>query len=108
MTLNIIIDNRTAEIQIPDIVMDEGHDFFDKIEADMKQGWRMGPQYVETPDQEQCIQIVADRLLAALETGKKELSELLAGYIVHRDPSIKSIRVDLNGDPLNTEIFRSN
>lgn len=106
MTLNLIIDERQAQVEIPALVLEQGHDFFEKIEADMDKGWRMGPEYVETPNQEQKIQIAADRLLVALENGNKDLIALLAGYIINRDPSIKSIRIDMNGDPLNTEIFR--
>ncbi len=96
MILNLIIEDKQAQVQVPEVVLEEGHDFFSKIEADMDKGWRMGPEYIE----------VADRLLAALETGKEDLTNLLAGYIVSRDPSIKSIRIDVNGDPLNTEIIR--
>jgi len=106
MILNLTIDSKQVQVQIPDLVLKEGHDFFSKIEADMNKGWRMGPEYIENPNIEQRIQIVADRLLVALESEKIDLTQLLAGYIMTRDPSIKSISIDLNGDPLSTEIIR--
>lgn len=106
MILNLTIDERQAQIQISERVLQQGHDFFEKIDTDMNKGWRMGPEYVENPNQEQKIQIVADRLLVAIENSNKNLIDLLAGYIMTRDPSIKNIRIDINGDPLNTEIER--
>mgnify|MGYP001566340959 FL=1 len=88
MVLNVFIGNQPTEINIPPKVASDGHEFFAYIDQDMDKGWKIGPEYVEHPSQDMRIQIVADRLLAALETKKVALIELLAGYILHRDPSI--------------------
>ncbi len=106
MVLNVFIGNQPTQIDIPPQVASDGHEFFAYLDKDMDQGWKIGPQYVESPTQDMRIQIVADRLLAALETKKVELVALLAGYIVHRDPTIKAIKIDTDGEPLNTVIVR--
>ncbi len=102
----LIIDSYSTLISIPDEVIKDGEEFFSIMDKDMDQGWKVGPEYFENPDQATRIKIVADRLMAALESEKKELSDLLAGYIIVRDPGIKALRLDMNGEPLNTEIIR--
>ena len=104
--LTLIIDSRSTLVPVPDEVITGGQDFFAMMDRDMSKGWKVGPEYIDAPDQDTRIKIVADRLMAALEAEKKQLSDLLAGYIVVRDPQIKALRMDMNGEPLNTEIIR--
>jgi len=107
MFLLVIVDEWQRQLDISPEVMEQGHDFFDMVNKDMDKGWKMGPEYFENPDRDQRIQIAADRLLTAIETEKEELAELLAGYIVTQDNTVTAVRIDPNGDPLNTEIIRS-
>ena len=106
MVLNVFIGNQPIQIDIPPKVACDGHEFFAHIDQDMDKGWKIGPTYVESPTKDMRIQIVADRLLAALETKKVVLIELLAGYILHSDPTIKAVKIDTDGEPLNTVIVR--
>ena len=106
MFLVVIVEDWQRQLEVPDDIIEEGQDFFNMIDSDIDKGWKMGPEYIENPNQEQRIQIVADRLLTAIETEKDELRDLLVGYIVSRDPGITAVRIDPNGDPLNTEIMR--
>lgn len=107
MFLVVIVEDWQRQIEIPDEVINEGHNFFELVDKDIDKGWKMGPDYIENPDSNQRIQIVADRLLTAIETEKNELRDLLAGYIVTKDSSVTAIRIDPNGDPLSTDIMRN-
>lgn len=107
-SLTLIVDGNSSIVTVPEEVINEGESFFAKLDADMDQGWKVGPEYIENPDQETRLKIVADRLMAAIESGKSGLADLLAGYIVIRDPSVQAIRLDLSGDPLNTELIKNN
>jgi len=106
MFLVVIVEDWQRQLDIPADVLERGHEFFKMVDGDIDKGWKMGPEYIENPNSDQRIQIVADRLLTAIETEKNELRDLLAGYIVNRDSSVTAIRIDPNGDPLSTEIMR--
>ena len=106
MLLNLFIDEKQIQHEVPDIVLQDGHEFFKMIDADMDKGWQMGTEYIESPNPDQRIQIVADRLLGALESNKRELADLLTGYIVTKDPRVQAIRINTTGEPLETEILR--
>mgnify|MGYP000063637526 CR=1 FL=1 len=107
MFLVVIVEDWQKQLEIPDEVVAQGHDFFDMVDKDIDKGWKMGPDYIENPTHDQRIQIVADRLLTAIETEKNELRDLLAGYIINRDNSVTAVRIAPNGDPLSTEIMRN-
>jgi len=106
MFLVVIVEDWQRQLEVPKEVIEQGHKFFDMVDNDIDKGWKMGPDYIEHPDRDQRIQIVADRLLTAIETEKNELRDLLAGYIVNKDATVTAIRIDPNGDPLSTEIMR--
>ena len=105
-TLTLYADEDTYQITVPPEVLEEGEDFFAKMDSDMDRGWKMGPTYVENPDQVMRAQIVAARLISAVENENHTLASLLAGYIVTRLPGTTAVRVDMQGDMLNTEIIR--
>lgn len=102
MVLNIIIDDQTHEINVPDSLLAEARDYFDQIDRDMDGGWQMGRDWVEAPDRIQRAQIVADRLLTAIETDNPRLGILMAGYLLHRLPGLESIELDIQGEIQNT------
>ena len=68
MKLNIIVDGRTNAFEVPDEVLVEAKDFFDKMDADMAKGWQMSRDWVDNPDAEQRCQIAADKILTAIDT----------------------------------------
>lgn len=105
MVLVVYVNEQAFEINVPSNVLREAGDFFDKMDRDMDNGWKMGPTYVENPDPTQRVQIVADKLLTAMETENRNLANLMAGYIVTRMPGLQAIRIDPNGDPLSSELI---
>jgi len=104
MILDVFIDTQQVQIEIPDAVLNNANDFFNKMDNDMDKGWKIGPTYVENPDNIMRAQVAADKILTAIDTENKTLAQLMAGYIVSKVPGVKSVNIDINGEPLNTEI----
>lgn len=104
MKLTIVIDNQSRDLELPDTLLDEGESFFQKMDNDMNQGWQMGPDYVEAPNQLQRCQIAADKILTAIDTENNNLLYLMAGYIVSRMPNVKSIDINTSGELNDTLI----
>lgn len=103
MKLRVIVEDRSKELNIPDWVLTEGRDFFDKMDRDMDRGWQMGPEFIESPDQLNRCQIAANKLLIALETQNEDMCNLMAGYILSRMPGVSVVNIDTQGEPLLTE-----
>jgi len=104
MQLDVYIGDRMYPIEVTQQTLDQRQEFYDKIDQDMDGGWRMGPEYVESPDRVQCGQIVPSRLLVAIETGNEMMVRALAGYFASRLPEARSININLEGEALNTDL----
>ena len=89
MKLNIIVDGRANAFEVPDGLLIEARDFFDKLDKDMDRGWQMSRDWVEKPDAEQRCQIAADRILTAIDTDNEKLLMMMAAYILHTMPGVK-------------------
>ena len=105
MKLNIIVDGRTNAFEVPDEILLEAKDYFDKLDADMNKGWQMSRDWVENPNSEQRCQIAADRILTAIETDNEKMLMLMAAYILHTMPGIKSVNIDITGDMNETDLI---
>lgn len=105
MQLNIYIDDASYTIEVPPEMLEEGEDFFTKMDRDMDQGWQMSRKFVENPDGVQRCQIAADKILTTMHTGNKKLARLMAAYILHRFPDVQGVRIDAHGEMFNTELI---
>lgn len=105
MKLNIIVDGRTNAFEVPDEILVEAKDFFDKMDADMAKGWQMSRDWVESPDAEQRCQIAADKILTAIENENEKMLMLMAAYILHTMPGVKSVNIDITGDMNETDLI---
>ena len=103
MKLTVIVDDKTSWIDVPEDMLVDGEEFFQKMDRDMDGGWRMGPEFIEKPDQIDRCRIAADKLLAAMSTENKTLGLLMAGYILKRLRGVSSVDIDTGGEMLNTE-----
>jgi hypothetical protein len=101
MILKVIIDDQTHEIKVPDALLTQARAFFDRLDQDMNGGWQMSREWVEAPDRLQRCQIVADKLLTALESGNGKLGAMMAGYILTRLPEVASVELDIQGEMQN-------
>lgn len=103
MILKVMIEDQVHEVRVPDAILAEAEDYFAQIDRDLDGGWRMGREWIPAPDRLQRCQIVADRLLTALETDNHKLGTLLAGYILTRLPGVEAVIPDIQGEPQNTQ-----
>lgn len=105
MKLNIIVDGRSNAFNVPDSLLEEAVDFFQKLDNDMDRGWQMSRDWVDYPTPEQRCQIAADRILTAIETDNDKLLMLMAAYILRTLPGVTGINIDITGDMNETEII---
>ena len=105
MQFDVYIEEGHQTIQVDPQDIESGKPMFDAMDKDMDGGWRMGPEYVHDPDITQRVQIVAERLMLALEGRNQNLQTAMAAYIVYRIPNIREIYIDTSGEPLLTEII---
>ena len=105
MILNIILNENAYPIRIPDGIPEEATDMFARMDADMDRGWQMSRVWVDHPDSHQRCQIVANRLLTAMENHNQELATMMAAYIVARMPGAREVVIDTSGDMTQTQIM---
>ena len=104
MILKVVIDDQVYPINVPDRIINEAGDFFRKIDKDMDNGWQMSRDWVDNPNQEQRCQIVGDKMLTAMHNDNEKLMVLLSAYVLARVPGVTSLRIDTNGEMLETEL----
>ena len=83
----------------------EAEDFFAKMDADMDQGWQMSRQWVDKLSPLNRCQIVADKLMTALDAGNETLVQLMAAYILKRMPGVAGVRINTDGEMLETRLI---
>lgn len=105
MKLEITVADRTKVLDVPDKILIDGEDFFNKMDHDMDQGWQMGPEFIEKPDQLDRCKIAADKMLVAIDTNNGNLLLLMAAYILSRLPATMAVNIDTHGEMQNTEII---
>lgn len=103
MILKAIIEDQVYELNIPDALIEEAESFFERMDRDMDNGWQMSREWVASPDRLQRCQIVADKLLTALENEDARVGRLMAGYILKRLPGVESVALDTHGEMQNNE-----
>lgn len=103
MILKAIIEDQVYELNVPESLLSGASDFFDQLDRDMDAGWQMSRDWVDAPNREQRAQIVADKLLTALEKDNERLGMMMAGYLLSRLPHLESVEMDITGEIQNTE-----
>jgi hypothetical protein len=104
MILKVVIDDQVYPITVPDQIVSDASDFFDRIDRDMDKGWQMSRDWVDNPNREQRCQIVGDKMLTAMHNDDERLMVLLSAYVLNRVPGVTGIRIDTNGEMLETEL----
>jgi len=107
MMLKVVVENQEFAIQIPDAVLNNGEDFFRKMDQDMDKGWLMSREWVENPSRLQRCQIAADKIADALSTHNETLAHLMAGYIVTRMPRVTEVHIDTEGEMSETQLIEA-
>jgi hypothetical protein len=102
MLLKVIVDEQQLTLNVPDVIVEGAQEVFDKMDRDMDAGWQMGREWVSSPDVEQRCQIVANKLLTALENENDTLGRMMAAYILSRMPTVETVEIDTIGELQNT------
>lgn len=105
MILNVVVDDQTHSVDVPQYVLDEGVAFFDGMDRDLDQGWQMGPAWIDHPDVVERCQIAADRLLTALENRNEPVILMMAAYILSRAPGVTGLDIDTQGEVAGTRLL---
>ena len=105
MILNIVIGENIIPVDVPDFIVTEATEVFDKIDQDMNNGWQMSREWVDELNTEQRCQVVADKLLTAMETENEKMQMMMAAYILNRVPGIKGVRIATDGEIQETELL---
>jgi len=104
MILNVVVQEQVYPVNVPDSLVAEAGDFFDRLDADMDKGWQMSRDWVDNPTLEQRCQIIGDKMLTAMDHDNKKLMMLLCAYILARVAGVSGIRIDTNGEMMETEL----
>ncbi len=107
MILNIVIAENTFPVEVPDFIVAEATEVFDKMDEDMNNGWQMSREWVDELNTEQRCQVIADKLLTAMETENEKMRMMMAAYILNRVPGVKGVRVATDGEIQETELLMS-
>ncbi len=102
LILNVSISGNLMSVEVPQEMVTEARPVFDKMDADMSRGWTMGREFVANPNAEQRCQIVANKLLTAMDNGDKQLGTMMAAYILSRVPNVITLYIDNTGDMSET------
>lgn len=98
MILKVTIADQLLELNVPDALLEQAREFFDKMDADMNQGWQVNRDWVDQPDTYLRGQIAANKLLTAIENRDDNLGRLMAGYILSRFPDIELVELSEQGE----------
>jgi len=105
MILTVEIDDKSYPLDVPETRGVEAADFFDKMDKDMNCGWQMSRWWVPDPDQTQRCQIVADKLLTAMQKDNLQMAQLMCAYILDKKPATRRIRLNIHGEIQGNEFF---
>ncbi|MBI3563177.1 MAG: hypothetical protein HY080_15830 [Gammaproteobacteria bacterium] len=105
MKLNVQIDDSLYQVEVPDDMLSEAKAVFQKIDRDLDAGWQMSREWISSLDAAQRCQVAADRLLTAIENNNQASITMMAGYILNKLPTIRSIHIDTTGDMTQTQII---
>lgn len=103
MILHFIVGEESFPIDIPEEVLQDGADLYDKMDKDMDKGWQIGRYWVDNPSVEQRCQVAADKILTALHTENSVVATMMAGYICTHMPGVTRVFAATNGELQETE-----
>jgi len=104
MILNVVVDGNMIALEVPQETIESASGLFDKMDADMSKGWTIGRDFVDNPDLLQRCQIVADKILTAIDNNNEEMKTMMAAYILSRVPNVMTVHIDNTGEMNETVV----
>ena len=105
MRFKVIVGDDIYAVEVPANVLEDGGDFFARLDHDMDRGWQISREYVARPNQTQRCQIAADKLLTSIINDNSSTATMMAAYIVVRAPGTNGVDVDTTGEMQNTRLL---
>ena len=105
LQLNVYVEDRHYPLDVPEALIADAEEFFAKMDSDMSLGCQMSRQWVDNPNGTERCQVVAERLMMALNADNPQMVSLMAAYIVSRMPGVKGVRIDSSGEIQETEFI---
>lgn len=105
MILNIYVEDRHYPLDVSEALLTDAEEFFSKMDSDMDKGWQMSRQWVDNPGTTERCQIVADKLMMALNADNPQMVSLMGAYILARMPGVKGVHIDSSGEIQETEFI---
>jgi hypothetical protein len=105
MNVTVEFDDKSYALDVPVSLAFEAGEFFAKMDGDMNCGWQMSRWWVPDPDQNQRCQIVADKLLTAMQNNNEEFALLMCAYILNNKPATRRIRINTDGEIQGNEFL---
>ncbi len=103
MKLEVYLEGQTIPVEIDNEILSEAKPIFAKMDSDMDEGMQMHRVWVDELNTEQRCQLVADKLITAIEGRNDNMMKMMSAYILHKVPGIKGIRIAY-GDMCETEL----
>ena len=105
LKLTIEYDDKCYSLDVPQSLVHEAQDFFEKMDGDMDAGWQMSRWWVPNPDETQRCQIVADKLFTAMTKQDEPYAILMCAYILRAKPATRRIRINTDGEIQGNEFL---
>jgi len=107
LELTIEFDDKCYSLNVPESLVSEARDFFEKMDMDMNNGWQMSRWWVPDPDETQRCQIVADKLLTAMTNQDEPYAKLMCAYILKAKPATRRIHINTDGEIQGNEFLEN-
>jgi hypothetical protein len=105
MNITVEFNDKSYALDVPGSLAVEAGEFFAKMDEDMNCGWQMSRWWVPDPDQNQRCQIVADKLLTAMQNNNEAFALLMCAYILNNKPATRRIRINTDGEIQGNEFL---
>jgi len=103
---HVIVNNETV-LEYDKTGRLPGHqrNFLDKIDQDLDAGFKLGDELIESPDDFQRAQYIAQGLLAGMQSENKELVSAACAWLSTRQPDLNTIRYHIDGDDISLRLI---
>jgi len=106
MKLLVQIEERQLMMEVEENLLTDAQDFFTRLDADMNHGWQWEREYTENLNALQRCQLIANRMLALLESDRHDSATLMAAYILQKLPGVTQVDINTSGEISLTEFSR--
>ena len=103
MELELVVGEEVHRVEVPEYLLREAAELFEKLDRDMARGWQMSRRWEPAPNTRQRCQIVADRMLTAIYQQRHQFVGVACAYIAKNMPGVRRVYIDTAGDMTQTE-----